>query len=76
MAKRARERARAEKKAAKQARKDAAPTEAADAEEGPDEAALMEEFRVLSERHAAELISEDVYTTERERIFGALGIET
>ena len=44
--------------------------------ESPDEAALMEEFRVLSERHAAGHLSNDFYTEERHRIFVELGIES
>ena len=36
----------------------------------------MEEFRVLSERHAAGNISTMVYEQERQRIFGLLGLET
>ena len=35
----------------------------------------MEEFRVLSERRAAGLVSEDDYTEDRQRIFEQLGIE-
>jgi hypothetical protein len=38
--------------------------------------ALMEEFRLLSERHAAGLLDESAYQTERHRIFVDLGIET
>jgi hypothetical protein len=41
----------------------------------PDEAALMEEFRVLSERRAAGNVSEDDYSEERQRIFEQLGID-
>ncbi len=36
----------------------------------------MEEFRVLSERHAAGHVSNDLYTEERHRIFVELGIES
>lgn len=36
----------------------------------------MEEFRVLSERYAAGLVPENVYTEERQRIFTELGINT
>ena len=74
MGKRARERARLERKEAKRIRRETISEEAADA--GPiDEAKLMEEFRILSERHAAKQISEDNYESERQRIFEALGIE-
>jgi hypothetical protein len=74
VAKRARERARQEKQEAKRQRRWNADT-AEDASEAPDEAALMEEFRVLSERHADGLVSHDEYTAERVRIFGELGIQ-
>ena len=74
MAKRARERARQERQEAKRQRRLSA--DAAEPTEAPDEAALMEEFRVLSERHAAGLLAEDVYTKERHRIFVELGIES
>lgn len=74
MAKRARERAREEKQEAKRQRRQAA-SENADVEEAPDETALMEEFRLLSERHAAGAITEGIYNEERHRIFVALGIE-
>ncbi len=42
----------------------------------PDESALMEEFRVLSERHAAGLVTDETYADDRQRIFGELGIDT
>jgi len=76
MAKRARERARLEKQAAKRERREAASAAAADPSDAPDETALMEEFRVLSERHAAGLVSDDDLAEERHRIFVALGIES
>ena len=41
-----------------------------------DEMALMEEFRLLSERHAAGLIDDAGYQAERHRLFVDLGIET
>jgi seryl-tRNA synthetase len=76
MAKRAREKARMERQAAKRERRESAAAAAADRGEGPDEDALMEEFRELSERHAAGRVAEDVYNQERHRIFVELGIET
>lgn len=77
MAKRARERARQERQAAKRERREAASTAAADdPNDAPDESALMEEFRVLSEQHAAGLVSDDDHAEERHRIFVALGIES
>jgi hypothetical protein len=35
----------------------------------------MDEFRLLSERHAAGDISESTYASERHRIFVELGLE-
>ena len=75
MAKRARERVRQDRKEAKRARRDAV-TSTVDSGDGPDEAALMEEFRVVSERHAAGHFSDEALQLERHRIFVALGIET
>ena len=74
VAKRARERARQEKQEAKRQRRWDS-TAADDPAEEVDEAALREEFRELSERNAAGLVSVDEYTAERTRIFEALGIE-
>lgn len=74
VAKRARERARQEKQEAKR-QKRWNPEATDDVAEAPDEAALMEEFRELSERHAGGLVSNDDYAAERSRIFGELGID-
>ncbi len=74
MAKRARERRREQRKEAKQLRREALAAEP----DGPDpeeEARLMEKFRLLSERHAAGLVTEATFTLERQRILGELGIE-
>lgn len=80
VAKRAKERARQERQEAKRLRRQGGAEETQDAEENgdavPDEMALMEEFRLLSERHAAGLLDESAYQTERHRIFVDLGIET
>ena len=80
VAKRAKERARQERQEAKRQRRQAGPEEGSDTEavdpEAPDEMALMEEFRELSERHAAGHVSEDDYSAERHRIFVELGIES
>ena len=76
MAKRARERARLEKQAEKRQRRQAAAEAAANAPDPPDESALMEEFRVLSEGHAAGRVGDEAYAQERHRIFVELGIET
>ncbi len=75
MAKRARERARQAKQQAKQEKRQAAADE--DTSLSADrEAALMEEFAQLSAGFEAKAISLDDFTTERERIFTELGIET
>jgi hypothetical protein len=74
MAKRARERARQERQEAKRVRRQAL-GEGASGTDAPDEVALMEQFRDLSERHAAGTITEAVYNEERRRIFVELGIE-
>lgn len=75
MSKRARERTRQEKQEAKRQKKEDRVEESAHAE-APDETALMEEFRALSEQYNANVVSESHYTSERHRIFVALGIET
>ncbi len=76
MAKRARERARKAQQDAKRERRHAASRAAVNPEDARDEAQLMEEFRLLSERNAAGQIAKDFYDQERHRIFGELGIET
>jgi len=75
MSKRARERTRQEKQDAKRQKKEDRVEEAA-LVEAPDETALMEEFRALSEQYNANVVSESHYNSERHRIFVALGIET
>jgi hypothetical protein len=75
VAKRARERARQEKQEAKR-RKRTTSADTVDTISASDETALMEEFRELSERHAAGLVADDQYASERSRIFVELGIET
>jgi hypothetical protein len=74
MAKRARERARKAKQDAKRERRHSAST--VDPSDGPDTDALMEEFRLLSESHAAGNIAQDAYDQERQRIFEELGLDT
>lgn len=77
MAKRARERTRQERQEAKRAKRDAEPgEESEELEDVPDEAALMEEFRLLSERHAAGQVSIDDYQEDKRRIFTELGLES
>ena len=76
-AKRAKERARQERQEAKRQKRWESPDETeATSAEPVDEMALMEEFRLLSERHAAGLLDDAGYETERHRLFVELGIET
>jgi len=75
IAKRAREQARKTKQDAKRERRHSASSAEANPENAPDEDALMEEFRQVSESHAAGNISQDVYDQERARIFEELGLE-
>jgi hypothetical protein len=70
--KRRKEKARLERQAAKRERRVAPKEEATD---GPDETALMERFRVLSERHAAGKMSNAAYEMQRREIFEALGLD-
>ena len=74
MAKRDRERRRQQRQESKQLRRQAIAAEPS----GPDpeeEDRLMEEFRILSERHSAGFVTEATFATERHRIFAELGIE-
>lgn len=78
-AKRARERAREERREQKRLRREsrvAESAEALDAEDGPDDEALMREFHALSERHASGSVTDDDYAEERRRIFDELGIDS
>lgn len=75
MGKRARERARQERQEAKRLRREAAAEDSGSAVL-VDTAALMEEYRRLSEQHEAKAVSEPFYQQERRRIFAELGIET
>lgn len=75
MAKRNREKVRQERQEAKRLKRESA---AASDDAGLDperEIELMDEFRRLSEKHAAGQMSEAVYASERTRIFEELGIE-
>ncbi len=76
MAKRAREAARKTKQDAKRERRHSTSPAEVNPEDAPDEDALMEEFRLLSESHAAGHIAQAFYDQERLRIFGELGLET
>ncbi len=73
--KRQREQAKREKAAAKRARRHARDDGADEpAEDTPDEDALLERFRVLNERRASGEITAEDFETEREEIFGLLGL--
>jgi hypothetical protein len=74
IAKRAREKARIQRQEAKRIRRQALLEESTQPDPD-DEARLMEEFRLLSERRAASKVSESTYEAERQRIFAELGIE-
>ena len=76
MAKRAREQARKTKQDAKRERRHSASPAEISPQDAPDEDALMEQFRLLSERHAAGDITRTAYDQERLRIFGELGLAT
>lgn len=74
--KRQRERAKKEKAAAKRARRHSRDDgdDAADVDETPDEDALLEEFRVLNEQHAAGTVTSEDFETKRQEIFEQLGL--
>ena len=74
MGKRARERARLEKQEAKKLRREEL-AEGAPTSSEAESAVLMEQFRQLSERHAANAISQADFIEERRRIFELLDIE-
>lgn len=74
MAKRERERVRQQRQQAKRLKRETASPQP----EGigsSEEARLMDEFRLLSERHAAGAVSETTYAIERHRILAQLGID-
>ncbi|MEZ5233547.1 MAG: hypothetical protein R2749_12700 [Acidimicrobiales bacterium] len=62
---------RQERKAEKANRREQRAETASDA---PDEAALMERFRSISEQHSAGALSAEDYEAERREIFTALGL--
>jgi hypothetical protein len=73
--KRQRERAKKEKAAAKRARRHARPDDDdAAVDEGPDEDALLEQFRVLNEQHAAGAVDTEEFETRKQEIFEQLGL--
>lgn len=74
-AKRQREKARQEKQAAKRARRQDKGEDEVVADEGPDLDALMEEFRVISEQHAAGDLPTEEFEERRDQILVQLGVE-
>jgi ATPase subunit of ABC transporter with duplicated ATPase domains len=73
-AKRQREKARQEKQAAKRARR-LEKDEAETTEEAPDLDALMEEFRIINEAHAAGELDAEEFEERRDDILMKLGVE-
>jgi hypothetical protein len=74
-AKRQREKARQEKQAAKRARRLEKDEEGVDGEEAPDLDALMEEFRIINEAHAAGELDSEEFEERRDDILMKLGVE-
>ena len=73
--KRDRERKRQERSAAKRARREAN-VESDDSRAVVDADALMERFRVLSERYEAGIVAREQYEAQRLEIFNDLGLES
>ena len=74
-AKRQREKARQEKQAAKRARRLEKEEDGVDTEEAPDLDALMEEFRIINEAHAAGELDAEEFEERRDDILMKLGVE-
>ena len=74
-AKRQREKARQEKQAAKRAKRLAGDEEGVETEEAPDLDALMEEFRIINEQHAAGELDSEEFEERRDDILMKLGVE-
>ena len=74
-AKRQREKARQEKQAAKRARRLEKEEDGVDTEEAPDLDALMEEFRIINEAHAAGELDSETFEERRDDILMKLGVE-
>jgi hypothetical protein len=74
-AKRQREKARQEKQAAKRAKRLATDEEGVETEEAPDLDALMEEFRIINEQHAAGELDSEEFEERRDDILMQLGVE-
>ena len=73
-AKRDREQRRQERSAAKRERREAS-AESDDSRDVVDADALMERFRVLSERYEAGVVAREQYEAQRLEIFNDLGLE-
>jgi hypothetical protein len=74
-AKRQREKARQEKQAAKRARRLEKDEDEETTEEAPDLDALMEEFRIINEQHAAGELESEEFEERRDSILMQLGVE-
>jgi hypothetical protein len=72
--KREREKKKQERAAEKRERRQDRAAASETQSDGPDEAELMERFRVLSERFEAKTISREAYEAERALIFTELGV--
>ena len=74
-AKRQREKARQEKQAAKRARRLDKDEEGVETDGAPDLDALMEEFRIINEQHAAGELDSEEFEERRDDILMQLGVE-
>jgi hypothetical protein len=72
--KREREKKKQERAAEKRERRQERSAQSQNPTDGPNEAELMERFRVLSERFEAKSISREDYEAERAKIFTELGL--
>jgi hypothetical protein len=72
--KREREKKKQERAAEKRERRQERSAQSQTQSDGPNEAELMERFRVLSERFEAKSISREDYEAERAKIFTELGL--
>ena len=73
--KRQRELRKKERKAEKQAiRHGRSAAKAEETDEGPDEDALLEEFRILNEKHAAGEVNADDFEYRKAEIFHLMGL--
>lgn len=63
---------RQERKVEKATRREQRQSETTDA---PDESALMEQFRMISEQRSAGALTEEDYELQRREIFAALGLD-